>query len=87
MRYMSDLTGLLLFCKAQLVGTNFFCLYQMLSFCEMKSFTWALRNTVLMVSVLKYPDKWLYLINQRQLFQIINISKNLLLLTTLKSAL
>ena len=34
-----------LFCKAQLVRTNFLCPYQMLSFYDIKSFTRALRNT------------------------------------------
>ena len=36
---------LFLFCKAQLVRTNFLNPYQMLSFYEIKSFTRALRNT------------------------------------------
>ena len=38
--------------------------YQMLSFYEIKSFTRALRNTDLMVGVLKCPSKSLYFINQ-----------------------
>ena len=44
--------------------------YQMLSFDEIKSFTRALRNTDHEVSVPKCPGKWLYFINQGQLFQI-----------------
>ena len=57
-----------LFCKAQLVRTNFLYPYQMLSFYEIKSFTRALLNHE--VSVPKCPGKWLYFINQGQLFQI-----------------
>ena len=53
--------ALLLFCKAQLVRTNFLYPYQMLSFYEIKSYE---------VSVPKCPSKWLYFINQGQLFQI-----------------
>ena len=37
---------------------------------EIKSFTGALRNTDHEVSVPKCPGKWLYFINQGQLFQI-----------------
>ena len=59
-----------LFCKAQLVRSNFLCPYQMLSFYEIKSFTRALWNTDHEVSVLKCPGIWLYFINQGQLFQI-----------------
>ena len=44
-RYILDLKGKFLFCKAQLVRTNFLYPYQMLSFNEIKSFTRALRNT------------------------------------------
>ena len=51
-----------LFCKAQLVCTYFLYPYQMLSFYEIKSFTRALWR--------KCPSKWLYFINQGQLFQI-----------------
>ena len=40
-----------LFCKAQLVHTNFLYPYQMLSFYEIKLFTRALRNTDHEVSV------------------------------------
>ena len=46
---------LFLFCKAQLVHTNFLYPYQMLSFYEIKSFTRAFRNTDLMVSAPKCP--------------------------------
>ena len=53
-----------LFCKAQLVRTNFLYPYQMLSFHEIKSFTRALRNTDHEASVPKCPGKWLYFINQ-----------------------
>ena len=42
----------------------------MLSFYDIKSFTRALRNTDHKVSVPKCPGKWLYFINQGQLFQI-----------------
>ena len=59
-----------LFCKTQLVRTNFLYSYQMLSFYEIMSFTRALRNTDHEVSVPKGPGKWLYFINQGQLFQI-----------------
>ena len=59
-----------LFCKAQLVRTNFLYPYQMLSFYEIKSFTRALRNTDHEVNVPKCPGKLLYFINQGQLFQI-----------------
>ena len=59
-----------LFCKAQLVRTNFLYPFQMLSFYEIKSFTRAFWNTDLKVSVPKCPDKWLCFINQGQLFQI-----------------
>ena len=61
---------LFLFCKAQLVRTYFIYPYQMLPFYEIKSFTRALRNTDHEVSVPKCPGKWLYFINQGQLFQI-----------------
>ena len=74
-KYIWGLKGPILFFKAQLVRTNFLYPYQMLSFYEIKSAIRALRNTdhevsVLMVSVPKCPGKWLYFINQRQLFQI-----------------
>ena len=69
-RYIMDLKGPILFCKAQLVRTNFLYPYQMLSFYEIISFTSALRNTDHEVSVPKCPGKWLYFINQGQLFQI-----------------
>ena len=59
-----------LFCKAQLVRTNFLYSYQMLSVYEIKSFTRVLRNTDHEVSVPKCPGKWLYFITQEQLFQI-----------------
>ena len=59
-----------LFCKAQLVRTNFLYPYQMLSFYDIKSFTRALWNTDHEVSVPKCPGKWLYFINQGQLFHI-----------------
>ena len=49
--------GPILFCKAQLVHTNFLYPYQMLSFYEIKSFTRALG---IMVSVPKCPGKWFY---------------------------
>ena len=62
-RYIWVLKVRFLFCKAQLVGTNFLYPYQMLSFYEIKSFTRALRNTDHEVSVPKCPDKWLYFIN------------------------
>ena len=68
-RYIWGLKGRFLFCMAQLVRTNFFYPYQMLSFYELKSFTRALRNTDHEVSVLKCPGEWLYFINQGQLFQ------------------
>ena len=52
-RYIWDLEGPILFCKAQLVRTKFLYPYQMLSFYEIKSFTCtrALRNTDHEVSV------------------------------------
>ena len=59
-----------LFCNAQLVRTNYLYAYQMLSFYEIKSFTGAIRNTDHEFSVLKCPSKWLYFINEGQLFQI-----------------
>ena len=59
-----------LFCKAQLVRTNFLYPYQMLSFYEIKSFTRALRNTDHEVNVPKCSGKWLYFITKGQLFQI-----------------
>ena len=59
-----------IFCKAKLVRTNFLYPYQMLSFYDIKSFTRALLNTDHEVSVPKCPGKWLYFINQGQLFQI-----------------
>ena len=62
--------GPILFCKAQLVRTNFQYPYQTLLFYKIKSFTRALRNTDHEVSVPKCPGKWLYFINQWQLFQI-----------------
>ena len=69
-RYIWGLKGPILFCKAQLVRTNFLYPYQMLSFYEINSFTRAIRNTDHEVSVPKCPGEWLYFINQRQLFQI-----------------
>ena len=63
-----------LFCEAQLVRANFLYPFQMLSFYEIKSFTRALRNTEHEVSVPKCPGKWLYFINQGQLFLINNIN-------------
>ena len=71
-RYVWGLKVRFLFCKAQLVRTNFLYPYQMLSFYEIKSFTRAFRNTDLIyeVSVPKCLGKWLYFINQGQLFQI-----------------
>ena len=63
-----------LFCKAQLVRTNFLYPYQILLFYEIKSFTRAFRNTDYEVSVPKCPGNWLYFINQGQLFQINNIN-------------
>ena len=68
-RYIWGLKGPILFCKAQLLRTNFLYPYQMLSFYEMQSFTRALRNIDHEVSVPKCPGKWLYFINQGQLFQ------------------
>ena len=44
-----------LFCTAQLNRTNLLCLYQLLSFYEMKLFTRALWNTDIMVIVPKCP--------------------------------
>ena len=69
-RYIWALKVRFSFCKAQLVSTNFLYPYQMLSFYEIKSFTRALRNTDHEVSVPKCPRKWLYFINQGQIFQI-----------------
>ena len=46
---------LFLFCKAQLVHTNFLYSYQMLPLYEIKSFTRAIWNTDHEVSVPKYP--------------------------------
>ena len=69
-RYIWGLKGPIFICKAQLVRTNFLYPYQMLSFYEIKSFTRALRHTDHEVSVPKCPGKWLYFINQGQLFQI-----------------
>ena len=86
-RYIWGLKGPIFICKAQLVRTNFLYSYQMLSFYEIKSFTRALRNTDHEVSVPKCPGKWLYFINQGQLFQINYINTGSLLLTALKSAL
>ena len=53
-----------------LSADHFLYPYQMLSFYELKSFTRALPNTDHQVSVPKCPGKWLYFINQGQLFQI-----------------
>ena len=50
----------------------------------MKSFTRALSNTDHEVSVPKCPGKWLYFINQRNMFQINYINMDLLLVTRLK---
>ena len=69
-RYIWGLKDLIFILKVQLVRTNFLYPYQMLSFYEIKSFTRALRNTDHEVSVPKCPGKWLYFINQGQLFQI-----------------
>ena len=69
-RYIWGLIGPILFCKAQLVHINFLYPYQMLSFYEIKSFTRAPRNTDHEVGVPKCPGKWLFFINQGQLFQI-----------------
>ena len=69
-RYIWSLKGPIFFCKAQLVCTDFLYLHQMLSFYEIKSFTRSLRNTDHEVSVPKCSSKWLYFINQGQLFQI-----------------
>ena len=44
-RYILGLKGPILFCKTQLVRTNFLYPYQMISFDEIKTFTRALRNT------------------------------------------
>ena len=52
-----------------LVRTNLYS-YQMLSCYEIKSVTRTLRNTDHEVSVPKCPGKWLYFIDQGQLFQI-----------------
>ena len=73
-RYFWSLKGPILICNAQLVRTSFLCRYQMLSFYEIKSFTRALRNTDHEVSVPKCHGKWLYFINQGQLFQLNNIN-------------
>ena len=51
------LTVRFLFCKAQLIRTYALCLYQVLSFNEIKLFTMALRKTDIMVSVPKCPGK------------------------------
>ena len=65
-KYIWGLNGpIFIFCKAQLVRTNFLYPYQMLSFYEIKSFTRALRNADHEVSVPKCPGKWLYFIKQR----------------------
>ena len=69
-RYIRGLKGSIFICKTQLVRTSFLSPYQMLSFYEIKSFSRALRNTDHEVSVPKCPGKWLYFINQGQLFQI-----------------
>ena len=45
----------LIFCKAQLICTNIHCLYKVLSFYEMKSFTGGLWNNDIMVNVPKCP--------------------------------
>ena len=50
-RYILGLKGPILFCKTQLVHTNFLHPYQMLSFYEIKTFTRALRTTDHEVSV------------------------------------
>ena len=54
-KYIWGLKGSILFCKTQLVRTNFLYPYQMLSFYEIKSFIRALRNTDHEVSVPKCP--------------------------------
>ena len=69
-RYSWGIKGPIFICKAQLVCTYFLYPYQMLSFYEIKSFTRAFQNTDHLVSVPKCPGKWLYFINQGQLFQI-----------------
>ena len=62
-----------LFCRAQLVRTNFLYPYQMLSVYEIKPFTRALRNTDHELSVPKCLGKWLYFINQGQLFRSVTL--------------
>ena len=76
-----------LFCTAQLVRAVFLYPYWVLSFYEMRPFAGALRNTDHEVSVPKWPGKWLYFINQGQLFQISYINTSQLLLMAVKSAL
>ena len=61
---------MIIYVSKELVCTNFLYPYQMLSFYEIKSFTRALRHTDHEVIVPKCPGKWLYFINQGQLFQI-----------------
>ena len=55
MGYIWDLGGPVLFCRAQLVRTNFLYPYQMLSFCEMQSFAGALRGIDHEISVPRCP--------------------------------
>ena len=86
-RYIWGLKGPIFIWKARLVHTNFLYPYQMLSFYEITSLTRALQNTDHEVSVPKCPSKWLYFINQGQLFQINYINTGKLLLMALKSAL
>ena len=59
--------------KIVLVRTSFLYPHRMLSFYEIKSFTRAFRNTDHEVSAPKCPGKWLYFINQGQLFEIITL--------------
>ena len=69
-RYIWGFKGPIFVCKVQLVHTNVLYPYQILSFYEIKSFTRALGNTDQQINVPKCPGKWLYFINQGQLFQI-----------------
>ena len=69
-RYIWGLKGPILYFVKLACRTNYLYSYQMLLFYEIKQFTRALRNTDHQVSVPKCPGKWLYFINQGQLFHI-----------------
>ena len=81
--YLRFLRSDFLFCKVHLARINFLCLYQLLSFYEMKSFIRAHRSNDLMVSIPKCSNGFISQTSNSYFRSIIL----LLLLLTLKSAL